>query len=206
MSVLGPKSRNAFVPRSLPGTLFAPSPRVPGGYITYMDWMLKEIVNVQAANLEPEEVLFVKARLQDWDDPVRPCDPPEGATWDASVMDSSEIDRRRAGEPAASAEAIPPEGPRVEELPENPMIRIDELVSDEGHEDLGDDREGIGQASAAISSPKRGGSSTPTGVAASSSHSVAPKTVTSKTNNVTAHPTSHRHNTQARRAKTHKTH
>ena len=53
-----------------------------------MDGSLKEIVNVQAASSEPEELVFVKARLQDWDDPVRPCEPqmePHGmqALWTA---------------------------------------------------------------------------------------------------------------------------
>ena len=60
MAVVDPKPRNAFVPRSLPGTVFGPSSRVPGGFHVYQDGYLKELVNLQVSDLDAEDIAFVK--------------------------------------------------------------------------------------------------------------------------------------------------
>ena len=84
MVVQDPKSRNAFVPRSWPATVFGPSSRVPGGMIIYQHGRLKEAVNLQISTLQPEELAFVKVKLQDHDEPFAPSEPPPSTDWDAA--------------------------------------------------------------------------------------------------------------------------
>ena len=86
MVVKDPAPRNAFVPRSMPATVFGPSDRVPGGLIIFQDGRLKEVVNLQVSSLEPEDLVFVKAHLKDWDTPVAPCEPPATDDWDATKV------------------------------------------------------------------------------------------------------------------------
>ena len=70
MLVQDPKSRNAFTPRSLPTTVFGPSQNVPGGMIVFQGGKLKEVVNLQTTNLDPEELVYVKAQVQHQDEPL----------------------------------------------------------------------------------------------------------------------------------------
>ena len=48
MVIVDPAPRNAFLPRSLPATVFGPSDRVSGAYVVFQNGKLKDAVNVQA--------------------------------------------------------------------------------------------------------------------------------------------------------------
>ena len=87
MIVQDPKSRNAFVPRSWPATVFGPSTSVPGGMIVYQNGRLREVVNLVASPLAPEELVYVKAKLADYDEPFAPTEPPTCRDWDARLAD-----------------------------------------------------------------------------------------------------------------------
>ena len=65
MCNVDPKPRNAFMPRSLPGTLFGPCDTIPGGYWIYQGCHVKTKVNVQAAGFSEEELRCVKASMDD---------------------------------------------------------------------------------------------------------------------------------------------
>ena len=137
MLVRDPKPRNAFVPRSMPCTIFGPSSRVPGAYILFQDGRIREAVNVLASDLEPEELTFVRAHLLDWETPVSPSLPPPAEEWNPRSIDRTEI-RRLPGQilgsdlmpQYVSREEPPAEAPQVEELAEPLLARIEELVDD----------------------------------------------------------------------------
>ena len=89
----------------------------------YQDGMIRESVSLLASDLEPEELVFVKAHLSDWDTPIAPCQPPPADEWDPRTIDST--DRRTPGQilgddlmPIEPRIGEPPEAPQVEELPE----------------------------------------------------------------------------------------
>ena len=122
-----------FLPRALPATLFCPSARVPGGYIVFQNGFVKEVVNVTAADLQPDELTFVKAHLQDWEPPIRPCEPPEATAWDACLQTGEQIKRNPNLAPQ------PSEAPQLEERPEDPRMRIEEA-----REEIVDEEEELG--------------------------------------------------------------
>ena len=49
MVVEDPPTQDAFMPRSMPATVFGPSATVPGGYLIYQRGKLRDVVNVQTA-------------------------------------------------------------------------------------------------------------------------------------------------------------
>ena len=87
MIVQDPTSRNAFVPRSWPATVFGPSSKVPGGMIVFQGGKLKEVVNLQTTNLDAEELVYVQAQLKNEDEPFAPTQPPTCSNWDATRDD-----------------------------------------------------------------------------------------------------------------------
>ena len=120
MMVRDPKPRNAFIPRSWPATVFGPSQKVPGGMIVFQGGRLKEVVNLQISSLQPEELVFVKAKLQDHDEPFAPTDPPTCTDWDAAQADGP-LDEA-PGEASRVDFDDQPEAPCWEEQPEVPKI------------------------------------------------------------------------------------
>ena len=134
MVVKDPVPRNAFVPRSLPATVFGPSERVPGGMVVYQDGRLKEVVSLQVSELNAEELVFVKGRMDDWGTPIAPCVPPASDDWDATRVSPNAADSSRMpfdGQqllPDYVDDEPPAEAPQVEELPECPKIRVEEII------------------------------------------------------------------------------
>ena len=96
MCVRDPPPRNAFLPRSMPGTAFGPSTRVPGGLIIYKDGKLQEVTNFQPSALDAEQSRCVKLHLKEWDTPVAPAEPPTTEGWDA----------RRAPQPQPEEQSV----------------------------------------------------------------------------------------------------
>ena len=134
MVVLDPEPRDSFAPRSLPATIFGPSERVSGAYVVYQQGKLKDAVNVQATDLTPQELVYVKAQLQNWDCPEAPQKPPSSDLWDASKVDISvpgEQGHQLRGDRLLPTDAEPQEheeAPLKEELPERPLIRPEEVL------------------------------------------------------------------------------
>ena len=134
MVVLDPEPRDCFAPRSLPATIFGLSERVSGAYVVYQQGKLKDAVNVQATDLTPQELVYVKAQLQNWDCPEAPQKPPSSDLWDASKVDISvpkEQGHQLRGDRLLPADAEPQEheeAPLKEELPERPLIRPEEVL------------------------------------------------------------------------------
>lgn len=127
MVVQDPKSKNAFVPRSLPATVFGPSQSVPGGYIVFQAGRLKEVVNLVASDLGPEELTNVKAHFENWEDPHGSTILPSAATWDATVVEEPRPEQ--LGEVSVFMPEEPQEQPTFEEARDEPLATIDELVS-----------------------------------------------------------------------------
>ena len=123
MVVTDPVDRNAFKPRALPATVFGPSERVTGGYIVYKDGSLREVANVSTTDLSPEELVYVRGHIKEWDTPEAPMRPPSPETWDATVI--SDGDRPV---PGLEARDQPPEDLRAEERREEPRERPEELI------------------------------------------------------------------------------
>ena len=144
MLVQDPKPRNAFVPRSLPCTVFGPSTRVPGGYALYQDGRVREGVNLQPSSLDAEELTFVKAHVKEWSTPIAPSEPPQAEGWDATVIDSTDTHRLRPGMidgrdlQLAPAADDAEEAPQVEELPAPVLVRPEE-VGDQDADDVNED-------------------------------------------------------------------
>ena len=67
MVVLDPEPRDSVAPRSLPTTVFGSSERVSGTYVMYQQGKLKDSVNVQATVLTPQELVYEKTQLQNWE-------------------------------------------------------------------------------------------------------------------------------------------
>ena len=134
MVVLDPEPRDSFAPRSLPATIFGPSERVSGAYVVYQQGKLKDAVNVQATDLTPQELVYVKAQLQNWDCPEAPQKPPASDLWDASKVDisvSREQGHQLRGDRLLPTEPEPQEhdeAPLREELPERQLIRTEEVL------------------------------------------------------------------------------
>ena len=135
MVVRDPPPRNAFLPRSMPATVLGTSERVPGGLVVFQDGRLREVVNVQASQLQAEELNWVKAHLRDWDHPISPCDPPGGEGWDPRAVEPHPAAALRKGaQPDGDAlfppivEELPTEAANPEEKPEDPKIRPEELI------------------------------------------------------------------------------
>ena len=70
MVVKDPHDHDSFNARSHPASIFGPSEMVPGGYVVYTDGKLRELTNVPVTSLELEEITFVKANIDKWDEPV----------------------------------------------------------------------------------------------------------------------------------------
>ena len=137
MVVKNPVPRNAFVPRATPGTVFGPSERVPHGMVVFQDGRLKEVVNLQISELNAEEISFVKARMDDWGTPIAPLKPPTSEDWDATKVQDLEPN---GSQPRFDGQALlpssinldpPEEACQREEIPENPRIRIEEILENE---------------------------------------------------------------------------
>ena len=134
MVVLDPEPRDSFAPRSLRATIFGPSERVSGAYMVYQQGKLKDAVNVQATDLTPQELVYVKAQLKNWDCPEAPQKPPSSDLWDASKVDISAPrgkGHQLRGDRLLPADEDPQEheeAPLKEELPERPLIRSEEVL------------------------------------------------------------------------------
>ena len=136
MCVKDPAPRNAFLPRSMPGTAFGPSTRVPGGLVVFQDGKLQELTIFQPSALTTEELRFAKLHLKNWDTPVAPAAPPTTEDWDARRAPQPQEDDQAVFSgnqllPAAVVEEPPTEAPLREERPEDPRIRTEELVPPE---------------------------------------------------------------------------
>ena len=130
MLVSDPTPRNAFLPRSLPCTIFCPSSRVPQGYLLYQAGRVKEAANVVHADLTPDELAYVKMHVLDWAPPAGPLSPPAPGTWDPrAAIEDGAADRALDGEQEEAQEAI-----NVEERPEDPGMRPEEILEEQ--EDL----------------------------------------------------------------------
>ena len=138
MVVKGPPARNAFMPRSMPATILGASERVPGGLIVFQDGALKEQVNVQTTSLEPEEIVWVKAHLRDFDHPIAPMDPPAVEAWDPKDVDKRLVapggrKARKGAGPSGDflldrPEAAEIEAPNPEERAEDPRMTTAEVM------------------------------------------------------------------------------
>ena len=136
MCVKDPAPRNAFLPRSMPGTAFGPSTRVPGGVVIFQDGKLKEITNFQPSALAAEELRFIELHLKDWDTPVAPAAPPTSEGWDARRAPQPQEEQQSVVSgnqllPAPTVEELPAGAPLREEAPEDPRIRSEELAPPE---------------------------------------------------------------------------
>ena len=138
MVVRDPPPRNAFLPRAMPATVLGVAERVPNGLVVFQDGRLREVVNVQASELQPEELNWVKAHLRDWDHPVSPCDSPALEQWGPRAVGTQEVSLRRKGGQPDGDDLIPPvldeppqEAANPEERPEDPKIRPEELIAQE---------------------------------------------------------------------------
>ena len=81
-----PQPRNAFLPRSLPATIFGPCDNVPPGYWVYQNGRMAAKVNVQTAGLSEEELIVVKAMWDDLETPLAPLPPPDASLFDAAAV------------------------------------------------------------------------------------------------------------------------
>ena len=127
MLVSDPAPRNAFLPRSLPCTIFCPSSRVPQGYLLYQADRVKEAVNVVHSDLTPDELTYVKMHVLDWAPPAGPLAPPAPETWDPRAP--AEVG---AGDRALDGELEEaPEATNVEERPEDPRMRPEEILEEQ---------------------------------------------------------------------------
>ena len=103
--------------------------------VVFQDGRLKEVVNLQVSELAAEEIAFVKARMDDWGAPIAPLKPPKSDDWDATQVqgctDTRGNQARFDGQvlvPGAIDLDPPEEAPQREEVPENPRIRIEEIL------------------------------------------------------------------------------
>ena len=145
MIAMDPPSRNAFMPRALPATVFGPAQGVPGGMIVIQDNKLKEVVNIQSSELDAKEIAYAKLHMREWGQPFAPTEPPTGTDWDASKAE--EAQNKDPGE-LYGQDLMPhvldeerPEAPQAEELPEVPRIRPEEILEtldSEPHESMAD--------------------------------------------------------------------
>ena len=115
-------------------TVFGPSDRVLGGMIVVQDGKLKDVVNVQHIELNAKELVFGKAHMEESGSPVAPCVPPPSDDWDASkvfILSGQEntFDGQRLL-PATEEHEAPGEAPLVEDVPECPRVRGEELVDE----------------------------------------------------------------------------
>ena len=85
MVTVDPTPRNAFLPRSLPATLFGPCDDVPHGYWVYQGGRVMAKANVQSAGLSEDELAVVKATWEDLETPLAPLPPPDAALYDATI-------------------------------------------------------------------------------------------------------------------------
>ena len=116
--------RDAFAARSLPATIFGPSEEVPGGYIVYLDGILKNVTNIAVTDLTPHEITFVKSHVDEWQQPSGLQAPAAPEAWDAAHAPDPSIRprgvrRRQPQEQDAPEERDPQVDPRAlpDELP-----------------------------------------------------------------------------------------
>merc|ERR1711888_55584 len=83
MLVKAPPDRNAFLPRSLPTTIFGPADEVSGGYYASHHGVIRQAVNVKWSPLKPEEIAYVKAHIENWGPPEAPCHALPSDSWNA---------------------------------------------------------------------------------------------------------------------------
>ena len=121
MLVKDPPERNAFLPRSLPCTLFGPADEVSGGYYAYHYGVVRQATNVKWSPLKLEELSYIKAHIGNWGVPEAPCQPLPSSSWNAGEIGADNPPD------LADVRVQPPEAPLAEELP--PPVR-----------DLGNDR------------------------------------------------------------------
>ena len=82
-----PQPRNAFLPRSLPATVFGPCETVPSGMWVYQNGKVIVKVNIQIAGLTEEEINVVKATWDQYETPVAPLAPPPTGLFDVAAAD-----------------------------------------------------------------------------------------------------------------------
>ena len=97
--------------------------------IVYQNGRLREVVNLVASALAPEELVYVKAKLSDYDEPFAPTEPPTRRDWDARLADGPQ-DAETGEMPGLFSGEHNEEAPLAEELPEVPLIRPEEIVDD----------------------------------------------------------------------------
>ena len=129
MLVNDPPDRNAFMPRSVPATIFGPGDRVSGGYYAYQRGCVREVQNVRWSKLAPEELAYVKGHIAEWTPPDAPCKAPATDTWNAAEVHGD------AQPDLASVPEIPGEAPLVEEA----VAPARDLVIDRVHSDHSED-------------------------------------------------------------------
>ena len=95
----------------------------------YQNGRLREVVNLVASALAPEELVYVKAKLSDYDEPFAPTEPPTSRDWDARLADGPQ-DAETGEMPGLFSGEHNEEAPLAEELPEVPLIRPEEIVDD----------------------------------------------------------------------------
>ena len=98
----------------------------------YQRGMIRECVNIKWSALKPEELVYIKAHMEEWAPPEAPCEALASDTWDAREIGGS-------AEPDMSGIRVdvPEEAPIVEEAPEP----VRDLVVDRPVESSSDEEE-----------------------------------------------------------------
>ena len=84
MANVDPAPRNAFLPRSMPATVFGPCDSTPGGFWIYQNGRVTVKVNVQPAGLAEEDLVVIRATWGDMETPISPTLPPDASLYDAA--------------------------------------------------------------------------------------------------------------------------
>ena len=85
MANIQPATRNAFMPRSLPGTCFGPCSNIPGAYLIYQGGRILPKVDIQVSGMINEDITAVWATFRDAEPPIAPVPPLGPALYDAAV-------------------------------------------------------------------------------------------------------------------------
>ena len=119
MAVRDPSYRDAFAARSHPAVAFGPSESVPGGYVIYADGRLKDMTNIAVTDLEPHDLTWVKANLDNWQEPAGVQQPLRPEAWDPLHAGDPSVHVPRVRRPPP-AEAAAPEEQEVQQAMDLP--------------------------------------------------------------------------------------
>ena len=81
---IDPVPRDAFMPRSLPATVFGPSEGVPGGCWVYQAGRIVAKCNVKVQGLTEAELTVVRATWSEYEPPIAPLPAPDSHLYDAT--------------------------------------------------------------------------------------------------------------------------